>query len=348
MSLSYQILGKPFEDNALYVEVRPGEQIQRILFDCGQRCLDALRPSTLLNIDHLCFSHFHMDHISGFDAFLRMNYNRERKPVHLWGPQDALEVLHHRLLGVTWDLVKDQPGEWQISQITGEKIATNKYFTREGFAQSHSLKGRSFYGLIVEQDNYTIEARIMQHRVPSLAYRVSEPKQYNINPEELQQRNLEPGQWLETVKDFSREDGEQIAVNDKLYSLGQLRQWLLVKHEGESITYATDLVYEESSIQLLIEMISGCDTFVCESTYAGEDAELAAKHYHLTASQAAQIAADAGVGKLILFHISKRYSREGSQRFLEEARTIFPETYFPEHWTFQEVHADKADEPDVL
>jgi len=333
MSLSYQILGKPFEDNALYVEVRPGEQIHRILFDCGQRCLDALRPSTILNIDQLCFSHFHMDHISGFDSFLRMNYNRERKPVYLWGPQDALEVLHHRLRGVTWDLVKDQPGEWQISQITGEGITTHKYFTREGFAQPHPLEQRPFNGLIADQNDYTIEARIMQHRVPSLAYRISEPKQYNIDPEVLQQRNLDPGQWLETVKDLSREDDEKIEVGERAYSLGQLREWLLVKQEGESIAYATDLVYEESSIQSLIEMINGCDTFVCESTYADEDSELAAKHYHLTASQAAQIAAEAGVGKLILFHISKRYSQQGTQKLLEQARTIFPETYFPEHWT---------------
>jgi len=336
MSLSYQILGQPFEDNALYVEIHPGEEIYRILFDCGQNCLSALRPSTILNIDHLCFSHFHLDHISGFDSFLRMNYNRERTPVHLWGPQDSLEVLHHRLLGVTWDLVKDQPGEWQISQITHDEISTNTYLTREGFAQPHPVGERPFKGVIVHESNYAIEVRIMEHRVPSLAYRISEPTQYNIDANVLAAKDFKAGAWLETVKDLSREDIENIEVGGKPYSLGQLRDLLLVEHPGESIAYATDLVYEESSIQGLIEMIGGCDTLICESTYSDEDADLAARHYHLTASQAAQIAAEAGIGKLILFHLSKRYSKDGVQNLLNEARAIFPETYFPENWTLTE------------
>ncbi len=332
MSLSYQILGKPFEDNALCVEVRPGERIHRLLFDCGQHCLDSLRTAVVLGIDHLCFSHFHLDHISGFDAFLRLNYNRESKPVHLWGPQDALNVLHHRLRGVTWDLVQDQPGEWYISQITGGKIATKKYFTRDGFAQPHPVEDRPFHGVLIKTPDYRIEARIMEHRVPSLAYRVTESAKYNIDAEKLRDHDLEPGAWLETVKDISTGDDEEMIVDDKSYSLGQLREWVLTEHKGESIAYTTDLVYEESSVQSLIEMIRGCDTFVCESTYADEDAELAAKHFHLTASQAAQIAADAGVNKLMLFHLSKRYTKEGTDRLLEQARAVFPETYFPGNW----------------
>ena len=332
MSLSYQILGKPFGDNALYVQVDPGEAIHRILFDCGEKCLDPLTDGTVQSIDHLCFSHFHLDHVAGFDRFLRLNYNREHNPVHIRGPRDTPTIIQHRLRGVTWDLLGEQPGEWIVSEVTDQAVRTFRFFPREAFAESHLTAEEPSGGLLFTHRDYRIEARIMDHRVPTLAYRLSEPNQYNIDAQALDALELSRGAWLEQVRDQSLNDRTSITVDGQTYPLGELRDRLLLEHPGESVAYATDLIYNQSRIDALIEMISGCDVFVCESTYSSEDAELAEKHYHLTAIQAARIAADAEVGKLILFHLSKRYMQDGAGKLLEEARTIFPETHLPEGW----------------
>jgi ribonuclease Z len=62
---------------------------------------------------------------------------------------------------------------------------------------------------------------------------------------------------------------------------------------------------------------------VIESTYTEEEAEMARLFSHLTARQAAELAVKAGVKKLILTHISRRYREKD---ILQEAQAIFPNT----------------------
>ena len=58
-----------------------------------------------------------------------------------------------------------------------------------------------------------------------------------------------------------------------------------------------------------------------EATYLDEDAEMASQFSHLTARMAAELAIKAGVKKLILTHISRRYREKD---VLKEAQAIFP------------------------
>jgi ribonuclease Z len=88
----------------------------------------------------------------------------------------------------------------------------------------------------------------------------------------------------------------------------------------------------ESARELLAEQLKGVKTVVCESQYRHADLHLAEKHYHMTAIQVAEIARQAGIGKLMLFHLSDRYTTGEHQEILEEARTVFPDTFFPDHW----------------
>ena len=85
MSINYQILGQPGRDNALFVEINTGQSIHRLQFDCGEACLRDLPVSQIQAIDALLFSHFHIDHVAGFDAFLRSNYDRADRPVSRLG-----------------------------------------------------------------------------------------------------------------------------------------------------------------------------------------------------------------------------------------------------------------------
>ena len=72
-------------------------------------------------------------------------------------------------------------------------------------------------------------------------------------------------------------------------------------------------------------MVRGVSTLYHESTYANDKITGAEKYYHSTAQQAAMVARDAQVGKLLLGHYSARYADETI--LLEEAKEIFKNTY---------------------
>jgi ribonuclease Z len=69
-----------------------------------------------------------------------------------------------------------------------------------------------------------------------------------------------------------------------------------------------------------LDVAAGANTLVIEATYLEEDADMARKFGHLTAARAAQLARDAGVGTLILNHVSRRYA---TRQVLAEARQHF-------------------------
>jgi ribonuclease Z len=68
-------------------------------------------------------------------------------------------------------------------------------------------------------------------------------------------------------------------------------------------------------------LADGADLLVIESTFLEEDAALATEYGHLTARQAATVAAECGVRRLVLTHFSQRYPDPA--RFAEEAGTVF-------------------------
>ena len=145
--------------------------------------------------------------------------------------------------------------------------------------------------------------------------------------------NYDPGPWLEEVKDLSISSRKTLTINNSKITLGKLREQLLVKKEGESISYLTDFIYDTASKKKSIKLIRNCDTVACESQYLPSDKKLALKNYHLIVTQAAEIAAKGKAGKLILFHNSDRYNvKIDFPLFLKEARVIFPNTDFPDEW----------------
>lgn len=69
------------------------------------------------------------------------------------------------------------------------------------------------------------------------------------------------------------------------------------------------------------KLAQGVDLPVCESTYLHRDVKMAKENHHMTATEAATVAKEAGVKPLLIPHFSQRYSR--SQDFQEEAEAIF-------------------------
>ena len=88
-----------------------------------------------------------------------------------------------------------------------------------------------------------------------------------------------------------------------------------------SYAYCSDTRYVEE----LVPQLQGVSLLYHEATFLEDNAQRAAEVYHSTAKQAATMAAKAGAGRLLIGHFSSRYKQ--FDLFLDEARTIFPETY---------------------
>ena len=83
--------------------------------------------------------------------------------------------------------------------------------------------------------------------------------------------------------------------------------------------YCSDTICQPA----IVEQVRGVDLLFHEATFADADAARAGETFHTTASQAAGIARDAGVKRLILGHFSARYEDESV--LLQEARSVFPD-----------------------
>jgi ribonuclease Z len=81
------------------------------------------------------------------------------------------------------------------------------------------------------------------------------------------------------------------------------------------------VIGDAEEVDTLIDSVRGADTLVIEATFLERDAALARSRGHLTAAAAGRLARDAGVGELLLTHISRRYAPE---EIAEEAARLFP------------------------
>jgi ribonuclease Z len=330
MAIRFRVLGAAGWDNALHVEIDSGHAVRRLLFDCGEGCLSALAPSDVQAIDHVFFSHFHMDHVAGFDGFFRMNFAREGEHNHIWGPPGTGKILHHRFRSYLWNLHENLGATWRVSDIGETTIKTWRHELPEAFETAHEEAATVREGrMILDEEDFTVEAMALDHLTVSMAYKVTEKTRLNIDPQRLAALGLKPGPWLKALKDPVALPDEAMVEGRRA---GELRAELLVPTPGDSVAYLTDFLLDEAAAEKLVPWLAGCRHVVCESQYRAADLELALKNYHMTSVQVAALARDAGVGDLVLFHVSGRYVVEERMALLAEAREVFPEARFPEGW----------------
>jgi ribonuclease Z len=208
VGIQHQVLGEPGRDNALLACVWTGQATYRLLFDCGEGCLTALSAAEIHAIDALFFSHLHIDHVAGFDSFLRLNFARPDAPVLIYGPAGTTRAIHHRLRGVTWNLIAGQPGEFRVTDVLPDRLIATRFLTAEAFEQAHPAGEATFEGVVYESDGLMVEARIMDHGIPCLAYAVRERLRTNVDVAALAELGLKPGRWIQELKDLTRGNDE--------------------------------------------------------------------------------------------------------------------------------------------
>lgn len=169
-------------------------------------------------------------------------------------------------------------------------------------------------GLVEDDGKFRIEAAFLDHGVDNLAWRITESDRRKFDNEKLKEHGIQGPLVRQLEKEGS------LLIGDKKILLDDV-SWI---REGDAIAYVMDT----RPCGNAVEIARGAKILLCESTYLEDKRELADKHYHLTAKQAAQIAKEAGVKLLILTHFSARYLN--TSEFEKEARTIFPNTFAAE------------------
>jgi len=167
--------------------------------------------------------------------------------------------------------------------------------------------------VVYEDRSLTVESIPLEHRVPCCGYLIQEkPSLPHIRRDMIDCYEIPISQVgnIKNGADWTTPDGEVIP-NERL---------VVPADPVRSYAYISDTRY----LPELHEQLRGVTTLYHESTY-GEDHLLNAEKYcHSTARQAAMVARDAGVGKLLLGHYSSRYEDENV--LLNEAKMVFENT----------------------
>jgi ribonuclease Z len=235
--------------------------------------------------------------------------------------------------GMTWNLVEGSPGEVHVTELADQTVLTSRYLACEGFAQEHRLNEQPFQGVAYRGREFTVESRAMHHGVPSMAYVVRESDRSNVDMEVLTAEGYAPGPWLKQVKDSSIPAETEIEVAGVNRTVGDLRDRLLVHQAGDSIAYLTDFCLDsEQKEDEVVMFLAGCKVLICENNFRDVDSELARKSYHMTSADVGRLAARVQPEKLVLFHVSDRYTEDEWKEQLEEVRRQFEAVEFPAHW----------------
>jgi ribonuclease Z len=259
----------------------------RFLIDCGEGTQRQILQSGtgFKNLTRILLTHGHLDHILGLgglmSTFLRWEAVEE---LDIFGGRTTLDRVHDLLYGVV--LRGNQPPmPLRLNEIKSGTFFEGDDFTVTAFSVTH--RGPDCLG-------YIFEGKSRRPFLPEKADELGVP----FGPE---RRDLVAGHEI-TLADGKRVQPDEV--------LGPLQKGVKLVVVGD--TGKTDD---------LLEPCKDADALVIESTYIDEEAEMARQFSHLTARQAAELAIKAGVKKLILTHISRRYREKD---VLKEAQAIFP------------------------
>ncbi|MFL5573841.1 MAG: ribonuclease Z [Gemmatimonadaceae bacterium] len=291
MSLSLRFLGtsasRPtVERNVSSVAlIREGETL---MFDCGEGTQrQMMRYGISFALADIFFTHMHADHMLGVTGLLRtLALQGRTEPMNLYGPPGSEKLLWRAItLGS-----EKQHFEIRVFEITPETPLKRGGYSIIPFAVEHG--DRSAIGYLIAE-----ETRLGR-----------------FNPDKAREMGVPEGPlWGKLHK------GETISLPDGRTIEPQ--QLVGPTRPGRRIVLTGDSRPSEGTVAAAM----GADVLIHEATFATEEAPRAVETGHSTAREAAEVALKAGVKRLVLTHVSARYSRDTSD-LEREAREIFPAT----------------------
>lgn len=260
-----------------------------MMVDCGEGAQLSMRRYRLsmARLRHVFISHLHGDHLLGLPGLLStLSLQDKGGDIHVHIFEQGEELLRHCL------------------QVTSGDATYQIIFDRLYGDQPH---------IVLDSKALTVTSFPLHHRVPCVGFRFDEkPKQRHLRGDIAKFYGI-PVADIPAIKDgadWTRPDGV-IIPNAHLTT---------DPTPSRSYAYCSDTVFHPDTI----EAVRGVDVLYHESTYGDDKEDRATLHGHSTARQAAIVAREAGVRRLVLGHYSKSYHNE--KILLEQAREIFPDT----------------------
>lgn len=326
-SLYPRLVNGPFDDPGLYLAFI--FEKYAVLFDLGE--ITSLSSRDILKISHVFVTHTHMDHFSGFDRLLRLFLGRNKR-ISLYGPEGFIDNVAGKLAGYSWNLVEryDNSFALDVTEIRRDRLRRCRFSCRNRFTPEIFPEESPFLPVLLEAPGWTVSTAILDHGIPCLAFSIQEKFHVNIKKDRLEAMDLMVGPWIMDFKqalfagvdlssDFQIRSSRQ-TDRPRTYKLGRLRQEIATITEGQKITYITDAVFSEDNIEKIIRLARGSDQLFIESAFLEAHRQIAEEKCHLTAWQAGQLAAMAGVKQFTIFHYSPRYTGQESLLMDEAAR----------------------------
>ncbi|MHA6804185.1 ribonuclease Z [Salinifilum ghardaiensis] len=233
----------------------------------------------------------------------------------------AHEIHHLCLTHFHGDHCLGVPGVLQRMSLDGVARPVHAHYPARGEEHFHHLRrasvssdGLDLHQHPIRQDGVvasgpfgTLHARRLDHRIETFGYRLVEPDGRRILPEELARHGISGPQ----VGQLQRAGRLQLPRG--VVELAEVS----AHRPGQKAAFIMDTRLCDG----VFALAEGVDLLVVESTFLDQDAHLAEEYRHLTAAQAARVAAECRVGALVLTHFSQRY--EDPARFAAEAAAVF-------------------------
>jgi len=261
-----------------------------LMLDCAEGTQMQLRRCRVrfTKLSHVFITHLHGDHCFGLIGMIStFGLLGRTATLHVHAPKELGPILQNQIDFFTHDL---------------------------GFAVEFHPVDTKQHAIVYEDRSLTVESIPLQHRMPTCGYLIREkPSLPHIRREMIDFYQISTSQ-INNIKngaDWITPEGEVIP-NARLVKAADAPR---------SYAYCSDTRY----IPTLHELLKGVSTLYHESTYGEDNLQQAEKYYHSTARQAAMVARDAGIGKLLLGHYSSRY--EDEKVLLREAKEVFERAY---------------------
>lgn len=261
----------------------------RFLLDCGEGTQRQILQSGVgfKNLTNIFITHGHLDHILGLGGLISTLARWETLPeMNIYGGENTLERIHDLLFNIV---------------LKGGKPDMSIHL--------HPIQE----GVIFTGSDFKISAFPVFHRgSDSFGYCFQEDERRPFIPELAEALQIPPGPWRRNLVEgiTARLPDGRLIEPDMV--LGPVKPGLRMIYIGDT-----------GNTEKLVPYVQGADLMVIEATYLETEVEMARKFSHITAREAAQLAAQTGVRQLILTHISRRYR---DKDILKEARAVFPNT----------------------
>jgi len=261
------------------------------LFDCGEGTQVSLRRLNLRwkKISVIFISHTHADHVTGIPGLLMLSSQVDRDdPLYIIGPPKIAEY------------------------VEASRRILDMYINYEIIVQEITSPGIVYNG-----DGFHIRCFPLSHTKPCYGFTLEEDmRPGEFHPEKAEALNIPMGKlWgkLQKGETIKTPDGREVRPEEVM---GNARM-------GRKFSFVTDSL----ALPEIATHVIGSDLFICEGMFSKELTEDAHSKKHMTAEEAAGIAASSsGIKKLGLIHYSPRYTEYELKKVLDEARAIFPET----------------------